>query len=152
MKKCRLCKQDIEDDAKKCDKCGSYQTYLGRFVHIGIPIISVLLALVSWGQTYLENQAKKDAIEGEKAAQEMTTVATEQKENAVMEKEIAQQTADRYNEALTQIEREVNSMKQMNIRYPENLEKLNTISKKIELSREQVRNLEERPIRRLEEE
>jgi len=152
MKKCRLCKQDIEDDAKKCDKCGSYQTYLGRFVHIGIPIISVLLAVLSWGQTYLENQAKKDAIEGEKAAQEMTTVATEQKENAVMEKEIAQQTADRYNEALTQIGREVSSMRELNIESPVYRQKLNTIDRNIELSREHVRNLEERPIRRLEEE
>jgi serine phosphatase RsbU (regulator of sigma subunit) len=152
MKKCRLCKQDIEDDAKKCDKCGSYQTYLGRFVHIGIPIISVLLALVSWGQTYLENQAKKDAIEGEKEATEIAAVAEEQKEVAYVEREIALKKADQYNEALVQIEEDVNSMKQMNVHFPENLQRLNTITKKIELSREQVRNLDERPVRRVEEE
>jgi len=39
MKKCRFCKKEIEDLAKKCDKCGSYQTFFGRFINMGINIL-----------------------------------------------------------------------------------------------------------------
>ncbi len=99
----------------------------------------------------MENQDKKEAIKERKEAVEDAATALISEEVAMQEKQIAMETADQYNETLVQIEEEVNSMKQMNVRYPQNLQRLNTINEKIELSREHVKTIEARPIRRPEE-
>ncbi len=151
MKQCRLCKKDIEDRAKKCDKCGAYQSFFGRFVHMGIPVISILLALVSWGQTYMENLEKKEAVEDKIVAEKKAVKAEKKEEQAVEEKEVAQQKVVEYNETLMEIENEVRYLKEANVEMPEYHRRLDVISDRIDLTRQPVKVIDGQRYKRIDE-
>jgi uncharacterized membrane protein len=150
MKKCRSCKKEIEDGARKCDKCGSYQTFSGRFINMGIPVISILLALVSWTQTYMENMDKKKAEEQKIVAEQQAEKAREEKQEAVMEKEEIRQENIAYSEALTQIESDVRELKTINIQSPEYRQRLNAISNRIETTQQPVRIIDGQKYKKIE--
>ena len=65
MATCKYCKETIADTAIKCKVCGSSLTFLGGLVYTWIPIVSVLLALISWAQTFRVEQ-EKDILQEEK--------------------------------------------------------------------------------------
>ena len=136
MKKCRYCKKEIEEKARRCDKCGSYQIRMGIFLNLGIPVISILLALVSWSQTYIETMAKNKAVAEKQRAETLTRQTVVEKQEMEIHNEELQQKIVRYDESLIQIEAEVKSLKAMNVPSGEYRRKLNSINKKIELTRE----------------
>jgi hypothetical protein len=142
MQKCKYCKKEIEDRARKCDKCGSYQTFQGRFVNYGIPIISCTLASVSWVQTYLENQEKVEILEQKEMSDERAVKAENEREVALVEKEEAQQEAIRYGDAILDLENEVNQLQRMNAQSPMFQRKLNVINEKIESAKPATREID----------
>lgn len=150
VSKCKYCKKEIEPGAKKCDRCGSNQTFSGRFIHAWIPLLSFMFVCFSWVQTYSEYQAKKDAQDRAAMAQRMAVKAEDEKVSAIIEKEEAQQTVVLYDETIKQIEREVQQLKRINIQSPDYQRRLNLIDRNIEKTRVPTKKIDGVMYRRVE--
>jgi hypothetical protein len=66
MKKCKMCKCDIDNKAKLCNHCGSDQRYIYRFVKDTglINIVSIVVLVLAYIQY---NNAKKEKVLAQEA-------------------------------------------------------------------------------------
>lgn len=147
MKPCKYCKQDIKDNAKRCQHCGSYQLGLrvGMFINLGIPFISILIAIISMTQTYVANTDKKQAVQEMIVANTEKDIAFKEKNNAehkteeaVQEKNMVidenrslQNKVITYEESLRKIDTDVNSLRNLNTTSNEFNRRLNKINQTI---------------------
>lgn len=133
---CKFCKEDIKDDSIICKVCGSSLTRWGRFIKRGIPIISILLAVISWGQTFNIYNEKRQ-VEQEKMV--------EIRKNLELNKDLEDEKSMtmHYMESLGKIEIEVNNLKNT-ITNPVYRNQINRISNDIKMYKKPVEVIEGR--------
>lgn len=60
MGTCKYCLSEIPDNAKKCVHCQSSLNFLGRLVNTWTPLLSVLIATISFFSAFISFEAKKE--------------------------------------------------------------------------------------------
>jgi len=134
MKTCWYCKEKIAKGARKCKVCGSSLTILGWFINKFIPAISVLLAIISWGLTYIV-QEKKNEIQFEKNQISIR--------NRNLTKRLEEEKKDKtfYHEALQTIEKDINLLRAHPPQSSNHRTQLNKISKDIERYKNPIKKI-----------
>ena len=105
---------------------------------MGVPVISILLAMVSWGQTYMENQAKRDFEVKWQNAQKTATEAKEETEVLSGQLHEIGQVLENTNESLENFKRQLDEMEQQPVPTTEYQPRIEQLSKEVEETKQNL--------------